>query len=103
MTSRDIIICIIIMALVTYIPRVLPIVLFQKQIESKFILDFLDYIPYTVLGAITFPGIFYATGNQMSAIAGTVVAVILACKKQNLVVVAVGAIVAVYLVGMFIH
>lgn len=100
MTSREILICILVMALVTYIPRVLPLLLFRKPIESKFILDFLDYIPYTVLGAITFPGIIYATGNYATAVAGTITAIFLAFRKQNLVVVAIGAIVAVYIAGM---
>lgn len=102
MTVKEIWICIVIMALVTYVPRVLPMLLFRKPIESKFILDFLDYIPYTVLGAITFPGIIYATGNYITAVAGTIVAIILALKKQNLVVVAIGAIAAVYVAGLIV-
>ena len=102
MTVKEIWICIVIMALVTYVPRVLPMLLFRKPIESKFILDFLDYIPYTVLGAITFPGIIYATGNYITAVAGTIVAILLALKKQNLVVVAIGAIAAVYVAGLIV-
>lgn len=102
MTVKEIWICIVIMALVTYVPRVLPMLLFRKPIESKFILDFLDYIPYTVLGAITFPGIIYSTGNYITAVAGTFVAILLALKKQNLVVVAIGAIVAVYVAGLIV-
>lgn len=97
MSNSRILLCIAVMALVTYVPRVLPVTLFRKPIKSKFIKDFLDYIPYTVLGAITFPGIFYATGDYLSAIAGTLIAILLAYKKQNLMVVALGAICVVYL------
>lgn len=43
--------CVLLMALVTYIPRVLPVTIFRKQIRSKFIRSFLDYTPYAVLGA----------------------------------------------------
>lgn len=50
------VICIFLMALVTYVPRVLPLTVFRKQIRSRYIRSFLDYTPYAVLGAMTFPG-----------------------------------------------
>ena len=48
------VICIFLMALVTYVPRVLPLTVFRKQIRSRYIRSFLDYTPYAVLGAMTF-------------------------------------------------
>lgn len=36
------------MALVTYLIRMLPLVLVKKKIKDKFILSFLYYIPYAV-------------------------------------------------------
>lgn len=91
---------VLIMALVTYIPRVLPVTIFRKQIRSRFIRSFLDYTPYAVLGALTFPDVFTSTGHIYSAIGGTVVAVILGYKGKSLVIVAIAAIVAVYLLEM---
>lgn len=88
--------CIFIMALVTYLPRVLPITLFRRQIKSRYIRTFLDYTPYAVLGALTFPDILYSTGNFAASAAGTMTALILAYFKQGLVVVAIGAIFAAY-------
>lgn len=44
------VICIFLMALVTYVPRVLPLTVFRKQIRSRYIRSFLDYTPYAVLG-----------------------------------------------------
>ena len=44
-----------VMAIVTYIIRALPITLFRKEIKSKWLKSFLYYIPYAVLGAMTFP------------------------------------------------
>lgn len=85
------------MALVTYVPRVLPITLFRGEIRSRYIRTFLDYTPYAVLGALTFPEIFYSTGNTLSSITGTAVALLLAYLKRGLVVVAIGAILAAYL------
>lgn len=51
--------CVLLMALVTYIPRVLPVTIFRKQIRSKFIRSFLDYTPYAVLGATDISGCIY--------------------------------------------
>ncbi|NLO09122.1 MAG: AzlD domain-containing protein [Clostridiales bacterium] len=95
-------IAVILMALVTYFPRVLPIVVFRKEIKSKYIKSFLRYVPYAVLGALTFPDIFYSTKNITTAICGTVVALFLAYKEKSLVVVAIGAILAVYISGLFL-
>ena len=51
MSISRVIICIILMCLVTYIPRVIPVTVFRKQIRSRYIRSFLDYTPYAVLGA----------------------------------------------------
>lgn len=50
MNLTRVVICVILMALVTYIPRVLPVTIFRKEIKSRFIRSFLDYTPYAVLG-----------------------------------------------------
>ncbi len=89
--------CIFLMALVTYLPRVLPITLFRGEIKSRYVRTFLDYTPYAVLGALTFPDIFTSTGGALSGIVGTAVAFLLAYFKRGLVVVAIGAILAAYL------
>ncbi len=80
-----------VMAGVTYLIRMLPFTLVRKEIRSPFIRSFLAYVPYAVLGAMTFPGILYATASLPSAIAGTVVALTLAFFKRSLLVVALGA------------
>ena len=90
----------IVMAGVTYLIRVIPFVLINKKIENKFINSFLHYIPYTVLTAMTFPAILYATGSLISAIAGLVVAILIASKGKGLVTVAVGACLAVLIVEL---
>lgn len=92
-------ISVLLMALVTYLPRVLPLVLFRKEITSPFIKSFLHYVPFAVLASLTFPDIFYSTGKLSTALCGTLVAIILAYKKQGLVVVALGAIFTVFLTG----
>lgn len=80
-----------VMAIVTYLIRMLPFTLFRRQIKSRFVRSLLAYIPYAVLGAMTFPGVFYATASLPSAIAGTVIALALAFFGRSLLVVALGA------------
>lgn len=94
------VICVAIMALVTYFPRVLPITIFRKKIESRFIRSFLSYTPYAVLGALTFPDVFFSTGSLFSAVGGAVVAVILGYKGRGLAEVAIVAIAVVYVLSM---
>ena len=87
----------IVMAGVTYLIRMLPLVLVKKRIKNKYLLSFLYYIPYAVLSAMTFPRIFYATSSVISALAGTVVALLLAYKGRSMVTVAAVFCVMVFL------
>lgn len=91
MSNTTLIFYILVMAGVTYLIRVLPLALFKKKIESRFIKSFLYYVPYAVLGTMTFPAIFYSTGSLYSATAGLMAAILLAMKEKGLVTVAVSA------------
>jgi len=102
MTIEKAFIAVMIMALVTYIPRSLPIVVFRREIKSSYIKSFLKYVPYAVLGALTFPDIFSSTGNLVSAICGTLVALWLSYREKSLVVVASCAILTVYITGLIL-
>lgn len=102
MSLKYMLIGVLIMAAVTYIPRVLPITIFRKKIKSKYIRSFLDYTPYAILGALTFPDIFSSTGHFLSAACGTLIALILAYFKRGLVEVAVAAIAVTYLVEILL-
>ena len=55
------IICMILMFLTTYLIRVIPIGFVRRKMENEWIQDFLFYIPYCVLAAMTFPYVFYST------------------------------------------
>ena len=96
------VICIFLMALVTYVPRVLPLTVFRKQIRSRYIRSFLDYTPYAVLGAMTFPDVCTSTGNLVSALAGTATAFVLSYYRKGLVTVACSAIAVVYIVELLL-
>ena len=88
---------VLLMALVTYIPRALPMTFFKKRLTSRFIRSFLYYVPYAALGAMTFPAILYSTGDLTSALFGMAVALVLAFYEKGLLIVALSAITAVFL------
>lgn len=87
------------MAIVTYLIRALPLAVFRKKIENKYIKSFLEYIPYAVLAAMTFPQILYSAGPTAAGTAGLIVALLLAYMEKSLLTVAVGASVAALLAG----
>lgn len=87
----------LVMAGVTYLIRMLPMVAVQRSITNKFLVSFLYYIPYAVLGVMTVPAIFYATEYTVSGIVGFLIAVVLAYRGKSLINVAVFSCIAVFL------
>ena len=92
----------IVMALTTYLVRMIPFVLFRKKLERPAVKAFFDYIPYTVLSAMTFPAILYATGSYISAVIGFAVALILGFFEKSLLVVAIGTCLASLVAGVIL-
>ncbi len=90
------VICMIILFLLTYIPRAIPLALFNKKIENRFIKSFLFYVPYAVLAAMTFPFILYFIGEMLIAAIGTSVALVLSFFRQKLIVVALASVLVVF-------
>ena len=88
---------ILVMALTTYLIRMLPMTLFRKPIKSTFVRSFLYYVPYACLSAMTFPAILSSTQSVISGAAALVAAVGLALRGKSLIVVALGASGAVLL------
>lgn len=97
MRVESIIAAILVMAGVTYLIRVLPLVLIRREIKSRFIRSFLYYVPYVTLSVMTFPAILYATASIWSALAALAVAVVLSLLRCKLPVVAVAACATVFL------
>lgn len=100
MDGHKLILAILVMALVTYITRALPLTFFRKKITSPWLHSFLYYVPYAVLGAMVFPTILYSTQSVAAAAVGLVVAIILALLEKDLLVVAIGSVIAAYIAGL---
>lgn len=86
------------MASVTYLIRMLPLVLAKKEITNIYIKSFLHYVPYACLAAMTFPAILFSTASWISALAGFGVAIFTAYKKKSLLTVALLACLTAFLV-----
>ena len=78
----------LVMAGVTYLIRMLPLAAIRGRVRSVFLQSFLYYVPYAVLGAMTFPAVFSATGSWFSALAGTLAALVLGWMEKGLLTVA---------------
>ena len=94
--------CIAVMALVTYLIRAVPLTVFHRKIENRYVKSFLYYVPYTCLTAMTFPAILYATESVASALAGVAAAGVLAYRGKSLVTVAAAACAAVFVAELLL-
>ena len=101
LVKNNIYIYILISAVVSTLIRVLPTTLIRKQITNTFVKSFLYYVPYAVLASLTFPGIFYSTESMLAATVGTLIALLLSFFERSLIVVAIGAVLGVFVVGLF--
>lgn len=95
MNSGQLLCYIAVMAGVTYLIRMLPLVLIRKKLSNRFLQSLLYYIPYAVLAAMTFPAILYSTGNLKSGIFGLLAALVAAFFERSLLTVAVTGCLAV--------
>lgn len=90
------------MALITYLIRLVPLTFFRKKITNPYIKAFLNFVPFAVLGAMTIPDAFFATGNLVSASFGIAAALILSFKGKGLLSVSLVSCVVVLLINLFI-
>jgi len=87
---------VVLMALVTYLPRVIPLALFKNKIKNRFVQSFLMYMPYGVLAAMVFPDVFASTASFVSALIACVCALVMSYKKCGLMSVALSAVGVVF-------
>lgn len=98
----SIVVYIAVMALTTYLIRVIPFAAVRGKIKSRFINSVLYYIPYAVLSAMTFPAIFFATGNTIASAVGTVIALVTAYLDLPLIAVALASSAGAFFAEMII-
>lgn len=94
---------IVVMAIVTFLIRVLPLTLVRKEIKNVYIRSFLYYVPYVTLAVMVFPAILDATASPWSALVGFIIAILFAYWGASLVSVALLACLSVFLVELFLY
>ncbi len=97
MNEYSTLIHIAVMAVVTYLLRMLPFTLFRRKITSRFLQDLLYYIPYAVLSAMAIPASLYATDHPLSAAVGVVIAISFSFFGRSLLTVSIAGVIAAYL------
>ena len=91
---------ILVMALTTYLIRVVPITLLRKEITNRTFRSFLTYVPYVTLSVMTFPAILEMTESVWISWVGFIVAMILAYNKVSLFVVSLGCCALVFVLQL---
>ena len=93
---------ILVMAGVTYLIRLIPLIFMRKEIRNVYLKSFLYYVPYVTLAVMTFPAILSATANLWSALAGFCTALILAYRGGSLFKVSIMACLSVFIVELML-
>ena len=100
--NGNIYIYIAVMAIVTYLIRVLPLTLIRRQIKNIYLKSFLYYVPYVTLAVMTFPAIINATDSIYSGIAALILGVFVAWCGFDLFKTAVSCCAIVFILELFI-
>jgi branched-subunit amino acid transport protein len=92
------------MCLVTFVPRIIPLLLGRDLALPGWIRRWLSYFPYAALGSLIFPGILSVVeGKPWFGLAAGAVAAGLALKARNAifpVLAAIALVVALQLLGV---
>ena len=95
--SGNIYIYIAIVAITSYLIRVLPLTLIRK---NRFIRSFLYYVPYVTLAVMTFPAIIDATATPLAGALALIAGIFMAWKGLGLFPVAIACCIIAYLGGL---
>lgn len=93
---------ILVMALVSYLLRALPITLIRGQIKNRFIRSVLYYLPYVTLSVMTVPAIFTITDQPICGIIALIAAAATAWFTSNLLLSATVSCVAVFIATLIL-
>ena len=93
---------ILMMFAVTYLVRVLPLTIFRKPINNRFMQSFLYYVPYVTLALMTFPAIVNATQSPIAGAIALIAGIAAAWLGAGLLPVAAICCVVVFAAEMFI-
>ena len=100
--TRNVYVSLLIMCLTVYCIRLLPLLVFRREITNRWLRSFLYYVPYVTLAVMTFPAIVTATDNILSGFAALIVGLIAALFCGGLFIVAISCCATVFLTGLIL-
>ena len=93
---------ILVMAIVTYSIRVLPLTLIRREIRNRTIRSFLYYVPYVTLAVMTFPAIIHETASPVAGAAALLIGIGLAFMGNDLMIVSIACCLTVFITELFL-
>ncbi|MDF2699669.1 MAG: putative rane protein [Haloplasmataceae bacterium] len=90
------------MGIVTYLPRIFPLALLKDMKFPPFLKRFFEFVPYTILTSLIFPGILTSVEHIEAAVMGFITAILLSLFRVNIIVVVLGSIIAVYITNILL-
>lgn len=88
------------MAVVTYLPRMIPLVALSGIELPVFVQNVLRNVPYATLGALIVPGVFFIQEDIWFGIIGAIAAFAVAYLGLNVIVVVMGSILTLIVYGL---
>ncbi|MBP5198936.1 MAG: AzlD domain-containing protein [Lachnospiraceae bacterium] len=101
--KHNIYIYILVMFLVSYGLRALPLTLIRKEIKNRTIRSFLYYVPYVTLAVMTFPAIMDSTGAPLAGLLALVIGMVAAWFGAGLFPTAIICSLVVFFAELFLH
>ena len=86
----------------TAIIRILPLLVFRRQIKNRFLRSFFYYVPYVTLSVMTFPAIVNATNSPLAGAMALVAGIVLAWIGANMITVSAACCVVVLVLELII-
>lgn len=90
------------MGVVTYLPRVIPLTLLEKIELPPFLQECLKNVPYAILGALIFPGVFFIQEEIWFGLIGAAIAFAIAFTGVNVIFVVLGSILLLSFVALIL-
>jgi len=89
------------MGVVTFIPRMLPFIMFRGKELPPFLQGVLKNVPYATLGALIFPAVLYIQEDIWYGVIGALAAFVVAFLGANVIVVVMGSIAVLSAYSLF--
>lgn len=92
----------LVMSVLTYATRVLPLTLLRSQVNNRYIRSFLYYVPYVTLAVMTFPSMLFASESVFAAACALAVGIVASWRGVSMFKVALCCSAVVFILELFL-